>query len=371
MHIIRKQSPSCLRVCLLAVVIAIATCSVSFQASIAAQDKESYNRSLIEAMYRLDTGYPDKTLAIIHNHLKTNAKDPNLYYLRGRVSLQNRRFDKAIEDFSKSISLNPMHKYAFESRAYCYLQQNKTEQAVADFERVLEIDPLSQELLRPLRTAYIRLGRDKNDHRKLLAKNPLHKAIQLEKAGSNSEAMRIYDDYIAKNPKNFAAFEDRGNLHYYLKNYKKALVDYQTSIALYPMTGRLYFFVANCFRATNDIDKAIANYDMMLLLTPNSLGYMFKYGKVLRDCGKFAKAIPLYDRIIELGEGNADAYRGRGDCYAGLKQYKKAIEDYSNAITMASDPSPDTYRQRALAFEKLGNKEKALRDRNTAKQLSQ
>jgi tetratricopeptide (TPR) repeat protein len=67
----------------------------------------------------------------------------------------------------------------------------------------------------------------------------------------------------------------------------------------------------------------------------------------------------------------------RADAYFGLKQYDKAVSDYTEAIrvqvgnteSVFSSSLTDTYERRANAYDKLGGYSKAEEDRKKAKEL--
>lgn len=51
----------------------------------------------------------------------------------------------------------------------------------------------------------------------------------------------------------------------------------------------------------------------------------------------------------------------RGNCYSNLKDYTKAIADYSSALARSYGRS-EVLRLRAAAYEKLGNHKAAMKD---------
>ena len=67
--------------------------------------------------------------------------DAKLYCERGIASYKKREYDKAIEDFSKAIELNPEFPEVYATRALAYFHTDKFECAIQDYDRVLELKP--------------------------------------------------------------------------------------------------------------------------------------------------------------------------------------------------------------------------------------
>jgi tetratricopeptide (TPR) repeat protein len=62
------------------------------------------------------------------------------------------------------------------------------------------------------------------------------------------------------------------------------------------------------------------------------------------------------------------AYHNRGWVYSKLKQYDKAIADFTGAIRLAPD-NQDAYLDRAAAYTALGDSANAERDRKKAAEI--
>jgi tetratricopeptide (TPR) repeat protein len=88
------------------------------------------------------------------------------------------------------------------------------------------------------------------------------------------------------------------------------------------------------------------------------------YGKLKQ----YKRAIEDYSKAIELDLKFADAYNNRGNAYDELKQYKRAIEDYNKAIEL-NPTYAMAYYNRGNAYGKLKQHEKAIEDYSKAIEL--
>src|SRR4030095_7334927 len=116
------------------------------------------------------------------------------------------------------------------------------------------------------------------------------------------------------------------------------------------------------------------------------------HGRTLARSGKTEEAIAAFEKVFEPDPYNAQALYGRGLVYQGEKQHEKAVEDFAAAHGLTpqrreplvaravSSPAPDKVKKavtdldeavqadpnsasawshRGLAYERLGDKDKA------------
>ena len=69
--------------------------------------------------------------------LDTNR--PNFYKNRGLAYHGKLEYDKAIEQFNKSMTIDPAYMYAYTGRGETYLKMGKLENAASDFKKACEL----------------------------------------------------------------------------------------------------------------------------------------------------------------------------------------------------------------------------------------
>ncbi len=85
-------------------------------------------------------------------------------------------------------------------------------------------------------------------------------------------------------------------------------------------------------------------------------------GNAYANLGEYRRAIQDYDQALRLDPGYAVAYYNRGLAYSDLGEYRRAIEDYDQALRL--DPGlAQAYIGRANAHCELGMNEASLDDR--------
>jgi len=83
---------------------------------------------------------------------------------------------------------------------------------------------------------------------------------------------------------------------------------------------------------------------------------------------KYTEAAELYSRVVALDSDNLNGYLRRGFCFSVLKQYEKAVADFSVVIDRHGK-HPFAYISRGSAYNKLKKFETALIDFDLALNL--
>lgn len=211
----------------------------------------------------------DSTVIIISRYSDLYKIDSAKWMFAGQFYSKLGEYDSAIACFSRGIELNNKNKYLYKYRADCYAQISDTNKALGDYESALNIC-----------NTYLEL-------------------------------------YI-----------DRAKYYQYsLKDYKKAIDDYNMVLKINPEHDYVYTEKASCRISLNDKEGAIQE---------------------LSNSMKWEDENPLY-------------YRLRAEIYSDLKMYDDAILDYSMALYKFPFEI-DLYLRRAVQYSKIGNPLSAITD---------
>lgn len=195
----------------------------------------------------------------------------------------------------------------------------------------LNSKPEIQEVLQEMNAEEKREEEQREKEQALTAWDYIRRGLRAKAEGQMEEAIQEYSKAIDKDPRNAAAYNNRGIVYDDLEQYERAIEDY---------------------------DKAIE-------LNPNNVLAYNNRGVAYDNLGEYEKAIEDYDKAIKLDPDYAAAYNNRGVIYNALGQYEKAIECYTQAIKL--DPQYKTaYQNRAEAYRAIGKKELAEADEKAA-----
>jgi tetratricopeptide (TPR) repeat protein len=148
------------------------------------------------------------------------------------------------------------------------------------------------------------------------------------------------------------------------RDYDRALVEYDRVIG-----GRPYDIDALRGRAQVHLDSggydyAVRDYDRLISLVPKNADFYYNRGCAQLAADRLAQADNDFTMSIQLDElqnlGNL-AFNNRGITRARQGKYEEAIDDFDKAILINRNDAL-AYRNRALAYKRLGDLESAQAD---------
>lgn len=134
---------------------------------------------------------------------------------------------------------------------------------------------------------------------------------------------------------------------------EQAFVEYNEAISKSVACGEPYMGRGVIFLRRGESARAIADFDKAIELDPkNKTTYMFR-GLFFQKTKEDLKAVADFTKNIELCTKKSDCssavYSSRADSYMSLKEFDKAINDYTKAISI--DPNDaESYHNRGLAY---------------------
>jgi tetratricopeptide (TPR) repeat protein len=124
----------------------------------------------------------------------------------------------------------------------------------------------------------------------------------------------------------------RGNAWSDLKEYDKALANYNEVIRLEPGNVQAYYNRGNAWLAKKEYDKALADYNEVIRLDPRYV-QVYCYRAIAWWAKKeYGNALADYNEAIRLYPRHLYAYCNRGNVWLARKEYDKALADYNEAI---------------------------------------
>jgi len=321
-------------------------------------------------------------------------QDPAFYYNRGLGRLDEFDYEKAIEDFTEAIRLNPRNAIYYNARAlawlcrdprnaqYCShdlarLDEESYSKAFTDLDNAIQIDPQNSALLNSRALGWL----DKEDYIKAI--RDLDESIRLEPQHAHYYFNRGMAWLGVKVDIESAWTWSDGDLQKVINKeinikqaawldpifpYDKVLHDIEQAYADqdFEKGGQLLGTVP-----PDPNDKAIKDFDQAILLDPNCAPAYYERGRIRPDKDG---AIQDFDQAIRLNPDNAVYYLRRGEIWSSAyykkRDYDKAIEDFDQAIRLgarfARGPLSDAHRERASTWFKKGGYDKAINDLDEA-----
>lgn len=301
------------------------------------------------------------------------------YFGRGWVYNKMKDYTAAIKEYDKVIEMNPKYAIAWNNRGAAKSWLNQMDAAIADYSKAIELKPNYAKAYENRGMAYSALGnydqsvadRDRAEHinwSNEKADKIIEEALALSKRGKVKEALKLLNDAAELYPDNQFVFVNRGNIYSdYLKDYKRAIDDYNKTIELNDKFSWPYLNRALVYRKLNRNDDALVDYNKALELDPHYSSAYNSRAWMYCQQGKYEEALVDIDKALELKPNEANYLDTRACAYMGLKRYKEALADMDTAIKLS--PEGEYYNRRGEIYRLMGNEDKAQADFTKAKKL--
>ena len=236
------------------------------------------------------------------------------YTNRGVIYLWKGNSDLAIQDFTKSIELDPKYAVTYYNRGVIYLWKGKSDLAIQDFTKSIELDP-------KYAVAYTNRG------------------VAYHDKGNSDLAIQDFTKSIELDPKLADAYYNRGFAYASKGNSDLAIQDYTKAIELDPKYAVAYNNRGLAYHDKGNSDLAIQDFTKSIELYPKLADVYYNRGLTYNKKGNSDLAVQDFTKSIELYPKDAEAYINRGFAYYVKGDKAKAIADYREALKLTNDPS--------------------------------
>jgi lipoprotein NlpI len=193
--------------------------------------------------------------------------------------------------------------------------------------------------------------------------------IAAKERGQFSLAIKLIDEALRQGSftpkqKGILLFQ-RGFSYKALGLRDRALMDYDAAIALLPEFADAYNNRGIIWVYKRDYDRALQDLLHASRLAPDDPVISNNLGMVYGKKGDLVQAIENHDRAIRLKPDYAEAYYNRAEVYATKREYERAIADYDRAISLAPTFA-NAFANRGVIQLRGGAIDKAVADFGTA-----
>ena len=273
-----------------------------------------------------------------HNRLYVEPDAQN-HLQRGIEAFQESKWIEAIDYFDAVISLDP--EASTLTQAYCYRgfvydDKGESNKAIEDFTKAIDLQPNDADVY-------------------------YYRGLSYADQDEYSLAIKDFTKSIELKPDYADVYNSRGAV--YLKKYEcdPAIKDFTKAIELKPDYASAYYNRGFVYETKSAHDLSIKDYSKTIELVPECVGAYYNRGGIYRIKYEFGSAIKDYSKVIELNSVCTDAYFYRGLSYADQSKHDLAIKDFTKAIELKPDKA-GPYYHRAIAWLFLKNWERAKTD---------
>ncbi len=170
--------------------------------------------------------------------------------------------------------------------------------------------------------------------------------------------------YIASAPQRAEAKVQEGIKNLAPNRYQLAIQQFDAALSIDSNSWNAYYQRAIANQGLGKLDAALEDYQAALQLNPNLVEAATARASIFADKGDVRRSVEELTKVIDR-KPNVEARYRRGDGYATLKEYDKAIEDFTWVIEEMRD-APYVYFARANAKRALGDIAGAAEDERIA-----
>ncbi|KAF2101905.1 TPR-like protein [Rhizodiscina lignyota] len=330
-----------------------------------------------------------------------NLEDAESHKAAGNKFFKAKQYDKAIEEYTKAIDINPQSSTYRSNRAAAYMSANRYSEALEDAKVADELEPNSAKILLRLARIYTSLGRPQEALDVYSRIDPPVSAKDMQPATTMMQHIKLAEDQLrdgtsgsmvihaldqaerglgsgVDRPRKWRLM--RGEAYLKMGNVN-ALGDAQT-VAMGLLRNNNQDPEALVLRgralyAQGENDKALQHFRQALSCDPDfkdAVKYLRMVQKLSRmkeegndhfKRGRYEEAIDVYTEALEVDPTNkgtnSKILLNRALCYLKKNDSKSALADSTRAIEL--DPSYVKARKtRAKALGESGDWEEAIRE---------
>jgi tetratricopeptide (TPR) repeat protein len=196
------------------------------------------------------------------------------------------------------------------------------------------------------------------------------KGYALNELGNLLEAIKCFDKAIEINPKNTFAYRGKGDALRRSKWYKEAIKCFDKAIEINPKNAAALNDKGTALLDLKEYNEAIECFDKAIELekmTEKKPIYLCNRGLALRRLEKNNDAIECYGKAIEINPNLADAWKYVGLVLKDSQRYKEAIKCFDKAIEINPNLA-DAWLAKGLVLKDLEEHKEAIKCFDKAKE---
>ncbi|MBN2536157.1 MAG: tetratricopeptide repeat protein [Spirochaetales bacterium] len=251
---------------------------------------------------------------------------------------QQNRLDKAIEEYTKAIEINPELSEAYYNRAHIHFEQNKYDRAINDITEYINRNPEDAD-------GYFQRGilyKNTGSHEKAVA--DLEKAIA---SGLDSDLEQQAKALLKDDSEYFTKAME----HFNNGEFKEAIAGLTKAIEINPDDAINYLLRGTCYYTLRELDNAIADLTQAIKLNPAYYEAYHNRSMVYSSKEEYDKALEDINKAISLQSTDPMLYHARGMIYGNMKKYDKALENFNKALQIAPDRDGVLFSRGLLYYE--------------------
>ena len=147
-------------------------------------------------------------------------------------------------------------------------------------------------------------------------------------------------------------FNERGMAYLQLKQYEKAVADFENAVRLDDVSGEFHYNLGQVAALEKRYRDADEHYSAAIALDPRNARYYAVRGMVALETGNYDRAVDDYTRVLVHDQTQGMAYYYRGLAYKNKDRSEDALRDFDRVLERYPK-NADAFYQKASIFSRM------------------
>ena len=197
------------------------------------------------------------------------------------------------------------------------------------------------------------------------SREQLQVLINLYSQGQLQQALQTAATLLQHFPHSATLFNIQGAVLKGLGQLDHSIKAYNKALVIRPDNAEVYNNLGNVLKQQGTLEEAIEAYNKALAIKPDYVDAYYNMGNALKQQGKLEEAVEAYNRALAIKPDNAEAYNNIGNALRDQGKLEEANEAYNKALTTKPDYA-DAHYNMGIALKDQGKLEEAIEAYNKA-----
>ena len=275
--------------------------------------------------------------------------DDYSYFRSGRIYEQFHEYDRAQQDFQRSLEFNPQNTFALYSLATISREEGDNQAAREAYEGILEVDPGSSAVHGELGSLLFEMGdmeAAEVEFRTAARLDPgnieagYNLGTVLLNQGRVDEAAMAFDRLLGLGLPNEPAqrvFESLATIHLMREDYPKAATALQAAVRSNSGNVAAQYNLGLAYRALNDVESAKEQFNIVIRLDPTDPMPHGQLGELYEAEGNTSLALQEFHKVVELDPQNLAGLMQMGRLYYAARDFESARDALTRVLSIESN----------------------------------
>jgi tetratricopeptide (TPR) repeat protein len=297
---------------------------------------------------------------IIHSkHVKEQPEDPVGHYELGKVYIERKEYQAAVNQLNKATRLKGEYGEAYREKGVALFYLKHYPDSEKALLKSFKLNPTQPDIATDLGSIFLKNGNMKNALKYLkIARtrdNNMHivfnnLGVASEKAGKNNQALKFWKQALKKNSGLPETHVNMGVVYEKLGKKKQAIVSYQKALELDETNAMAHYNLGVIYAKDKDFPKAVDEWKIALKLDKKDEEILNSLAWAYEKLGKREQAITTLNHSVKLKPYDSKTHFSLGRIKYDLGNVDGAIESFKKAVQL--DPGfGNAYYRLGLAYD--------------------